>query len=82
MINNNLHPIFEEILQANNIIPKPKMQYNVCKTCGAKDGRAGLLINDECKNCHDTRETGEATIHTNLARLPEEIVKTLDILVQ
>jgi hypothetical protein len=77
----NLHPIFEEILQAHNIIQKPKMQYNECKTCGAKDGRAGMLINDECLNCHDTRKTGEATIHTNLSRLPEEIVKTLNILI-
>ena len=78
---NNLHPIFEEILQAHSIVPKSKMQYNECKTCGAKDGRSGLLINDECRNCHDTRKTGVATIHTNLCRLPGEIVKTLNILV-
>lgn len=31
------------------------MQYNDCKTCGAKDGRAGVLINDECLGCRDTQ---------------------------
>ena len=56
------------------------MQYNVCKTCGAKDGRAGLLINDECQNCYDTRNTGKITIHANLARTDEEIQKTFAII--
>lgn len=27
------------------------MQYNECKACGAKDGRAGVLINGECLGC-------------------------------
>jgi hypothetical protein len=63
------------------------MQYNECKTCGAKDGRAGLLIGvpsegipDECLNCHDTRKTGNIVIHTNLIRTEEEIQKTFNIL--
>ena len=63
------------------------MEYNTCGTCGAKDGRAGLLIgsslNDdvpECGNCYDTRESGSITIHTNLVRTDEEIQKTMDIL--
>lgn len=80
MDTNNLHPIFEEILQAHDIIPKPAMKFNVCATCEAKDGRAGLLINGDCLNCYDTRKTGTATLHTHLSRLPEEIVKTLNIL--
>ena len=65
---------------SNENLQKPKMQYNQCKTCGAKDGRAGLLINDECKNCYDTRRTGEAVLHSNLLRYPEEVEKTFNIL--
>lgn len=87
MSTNNIHPTFEDILQVHNVIPKPERQFNICSTCGAKDGRAGLLINspsvgshDECLNCYDTRKTGKATIHTHLKRLPEEIIKTLNIL--
>lgn len=56
------------------------MQYNICKTCGACDGRAGLLINDECVNCNDTRKTGAITVHTNLRRTPEELNRTFAIL--
>jgi hypothetical protein len=56
------------------------MEYNVCQICGAKDGRAGLLINDACMNCHDTRKTGEITLHTHLIRNEEEIQKTFAIL--
>lgn len=63
------------------------MQYNVCTICGAKDGRAGLLIfnlekgwNPACANCHDTRVSGEATIHANLSRTDEEIRRTFKIL--
>lgn len=63
------------------------MEYNTCRTCGAKDGRAGLLIVTElsnhipeCLNCHDTRESGAVTIHTNLIRTDEEIEKTMNIL--
>lgn len=56
------------------------IQYNICKTCGACDGRAGLLINDECVNCHETRNTGSVSIHTNLVRTHEELNKTMSIL--
>lgn len=56
------------------------MEFNTCKTCGAKDGRAGLLINDECSNCYDTRKTGAIVLHANLIRTKEEIEKTLAIM--
>lgn len=56
------------------------MQYNICKTCGAKDGRAGNLFNEECENCYKTRMTGEFCIHTWLKRTDEEIQKTMSIL--
>jgi hypothetical protein len=63
------------------------MEYNVCGTCGAKDGRTGLLIATEksncvaeCLNCCDTRESGVITIHSNLIRTDEEIEKTMKIL--
>lgn len=55
------------------------MQYNVCKTCGARDGRAGNLINGECMNCYKTRRTGEVTIDLCLSRTDEEIQRTFDI---
>lgn len=65
------------------------MGYNICKICGAKDGRAGMLIGnpeknqpDACLNCHDTRTTGEITIHANLVRTNEELQKTFAILNQ
>ena len=56
------------------------MEYNQCKTCGAKDGRAGNLVNDECLNCYDTRRTGAACMHSNLQRTPEELQKTFAII--
>lgn len=63
------------------------MQYNECKICGAKDGRAGLLIGNEekgwvpaCMNCHDTRESGNIVIHSNLVRTQEELERTFNIL--
>jgi len=56
------------------------MQYNKCKTCFACDGRAGLLINNECLNCYETRSTGVITLHTCLNRTPGEISRTLGIL--
>lgn len=34
------------------------MQYNVCRTCGAKDGMAGNLIDGECIPCYKNKETG------------------------
>ena len=54
------------------------MEYNICETCDAKDGRAGMLIGleglpMECKNCSDTRKTGKLVLHTNLPRTNEEV---------
>jgi hypothetical protein len=62
-----------------------KMEYNVCQTCGAKDGRAGNLFSDsggpfECLNCRDTRKTGAYVIHLDLKRTDEEIDRTMAIL--
>lgn len=63
------------------------MQPNTCKVCGATGGRAGMLIGnpsmnwvDACLNCHDTREKGVITIHSNLIRTEKEIQKTMNIL--
>ena len=63
-----------------------KMQYNICETCGACDGRAGNLISqedgshpDECINCNTTRQTGEVFISC-LSRTEEEIKKTIAII--
>jgi Zn-finger protein len=64
-----------------------KMQYNVCETCGAKDGRAGNLWGKirngvelkECENCHITRKSGEIFINANLSRTQDELKKTMDI---
>ena len=62
-----------------------KMQYNTCETCGANNGRAGILISDnggpnECTNCHTTRETGAVFIDTSLFRTKEQLKKTMAIL--
>lgn len=56
------------------------MQYNTCKTCGAKDGRAGNLYDGECDNCYKTRTTGEVYINVSLRRTEAEIEKTMAIL--
>ena len=56
------------------------MTYNKCKTCGASNGRAGMLINDECENCHETRVRGEVWINAHLSRTNEELEKTMAIL--
>lgn len=63
------------------------IQYNECKICGAKDGRAGLLIGNHkkgwdpaCMNCHDTRVSGKIVIHSHLSRTDEEIQRTFKIL--
>jgi len=62
------------------------MEHNVCETCGAKDGRAGLLLQqskdmpNECINCYDTRGQKKVIIHTHLTRTEEEIKKTAAIL--
>lgn len=65
---------------------KKKMQFNVCGTCSAKDGRAGNLFGEkgkdlfECRNCHNTRKNGKVFIDTSLSRTKEEIKKTMAIL--
>ena len=56
------------------------MEYNVCKTCGAKNGRAGNLVNDECENCHKTRKTGMVCLHAWLKRSQDEVDKTIAII--
>ena len=61
------------------------MSYNICDTCGACDGRAGLLIDNgvrsECVNCRDTRKDGKTAIfHSYLIRTTQEIGKTVSIL--
>ncbi len=56
------------------------MEYNVCKTCRASDGRCGLLIDGECLNCHKTRETGDVHIDMSLPRTSEELNRTMEIL--
>ena len=56
------------------------MHYNVCKTCGADEGRAGMLINGECLNCHDTRLDSAVVIHAHLRRTDEEVAKTFAII--
>ena len=60
-----------------------KVEHNYCKTCHAGgDGpnRAGMLINDECMNCHTTRKTGDIFIDATLRRSDEELKRTMDIL--
>ena len=56
------------------------MEYNVCKTCGACDGRCGIMIDSECLNCHHTREKGEFCLHADLDRTDEEMEKKGQIL--
>ncbi len=56
------------------------MEYNKCKTCFAANGKAGLLINDECKNCYDTRKENKIIIHTYLIRTEAELIRTFKIL--
>ena len=56
------------------------MEYNTCKTCEANNGRAGLLINDECVNCNETRKQGKLVLHSHLNRTNEEVTKMAKIL--
>jgi hypothetical protein len=58
------------------------MQFNVCKTCGASNGRCGNTIDDECRNCYTTRMKGEVSIFADLQRTAEEIHKTIAILIK
>lgn len=60
------------------------MQYNVCKVCGACDGRAGTLmtspsqgIESACDNCYDSLTTGNMVLHTRLRRTSEEVAKMM-----
>jgi len=62
------------------------MTYNECTTCGANNGRAGLLWGssehdrNECENCYTTRKTGKLCLSANLKRTDDEIEKTASIL--
>lgn len=58
------------------------MEYNVCDTCLAGDGRAGMLIDGECENCHQTRQQGTICVFTNLKRTDDELLRTFAILDQ
>jgi ribosomal protein L32 len=68
-----------------NETSKARMEHNICETCGASDGRAGNLYRqasgpNECKNCHETRMTGNYVFHIELQRTDEERFKTIGIL--
>ena len=56
------------------------IEYNEYKTCGANNGRAGTLIDGDCQNCRDTRQTGAVSVHTNLIRTDAELAKTFAII--
>lgn len=56
------------------------MQYNVCKTCLADNGRAGTLIDDECVNCYHTRHSGDIVVFSYLRRTDEELQRTFNII--
>lgn len=73
------------LLCTRTITKNKKMEFNVCETCGAKDGRAGTLIktsdgSSECFNCRTTRKTGNVSIDASLSRNTEEIERTIAIL--
>lgn len=55
------------------------MNYNKCQTYGACDGRAGVLVDGECLNCH-TRKANAIVIHINLVRFEKELQKTFAII--
>lgn len=56
------------------------MTFNECKTCHAKDGRCGTLIEGECLNCRNTRKLGDFILFDELIRTDEEIERTFSIL--
>lgn len=64
---------------------KSRMNFNVCSTCGACDGRAGMLFGTkgsdihDCENCNDTKKTGNIVIHSYLNRTEEELNRTFAI---
>lgn len=55
------------------------MGFNICRTCGACDGRAGMLIQEgpdgvlNCLNCNDSFKQGAFVVHAHLHRTPEEL---------
>ncbi|MBT6050754.1 MAG: hypothetical protein HOG49_28460 [Candidatus Scalindua sp.] len=62
-----------------------QIEYNICDTCGAKDGRAGNLWGteggpSECECCSKTRKTGEVCLFSYLPRTTEEVEKIIGIL--
>jgi hypothetical protein len=64
----------------NTEIMNTPMQYNQCNTCGAGEGRAGALINGDCKNCYNTRQSGVAVVYADLQRTQGELAKTFNII--
>lgn len=58
------------------------MEYNTCETCGATEGKCGILIGkkglpEECLNCSDSRHENSMVIHSNLVRSEGEILKMM-----
>lgn len=59
------------------------MEFNKCKCCGAKDGRAVMLVSNTkkgkegyeefCLNCRDTFKSKSFVLHSDLSRTDEEI---------
>jgi hypothetical protein len=56
------------------------MEYNECGTCEAGGGRAGMLINGDCLNCHNTRKSGNIVFDADLLRTEQELQRTTEIL--
>lgn len=63
------------------------VHYNVCQTCGAKDGMAGILINGDCLTCKEKKEKKEnqvdieqtiVTIKTNDTDFLLELIEFLN----
>lgn len=52
------------------------MVFNTCQCCGAKNGRAGLLINGECFNCRESSPDA-IVVHTDFPRTPREVQKMI-----
>ena len=38
------------------------MVYNECKSCGKKDGQAGILINGKCLSCKNKEKSSKMTL--------------------
>ena len=41
-----------------------------------------MLINGDCKNCYDTRQSGAAVVHADLQRAQGELAKTFNIIAE